>query len=142
MAPSVAGMVIEPVPGSGTDVALTLSCWSQPPARPRYQPSPAIAGVLRAAAATVAMASIRSFMFLPSLENLDGQVPPPIRVNQCSAYNGASRKSLHHKCCFAADFAPLSKVLPPGCDTVATAKANTLQWYICRLRRCAAGRGA
>src|ERR1700755_1037581 len=69
--------------GAGTDVPRIPGWLSQPPPRPRYQPSPAIAGVLRAAAATVAMASKRSFIFLPSLENTDRQEPPAnvVRTN-------------------------------------------------------------
>jgi hypothetical protein len=44
-----------------------------------------MAGVLRAAAATVAKASIRSFIFLPSLKISDGQDSPhPIRQTNVS----------------------------------------------------------
>ena len=75
-----------------------------------------------AAAATVAMASKRSFIFLTLAQNTDGQVPPANFVrNQCSGYNGDPGKCLHGRCCFAEDKRPHSKVLPTACDTGATA---------------------
>src|ERR1700710_2486215 len=115
-----------PAVGLGTEVPLKPSWLSQPPPRPRYQPSPAIAGVLRAAAATVAMASIRSFIFLPSLENIDRQeFPRQCRKNQCSAYNDEPGICLHMICCFAGGKRPLSKVLVGPCVTVATERQAT-----------------
>src|SRR4051812_7297289 len=113
-------------PGAGTEVVRYPSWLSQPPPRPRYQPSPASAGVLRAAAATVAMASKRSFIFLTLAQNTDGQVPPANFVrNQCSVYNGDRSKCLHRRCCFAADKPSQSKVLLAACDTGATARKAT-----------------
>src|ERR1700760_3525623 len=65
------------VPGGGTEVMREPLWLSQPPPRPRYQPSAANAGVLSAAAATVAKASKRSFIFLTLAQNTDGQVNLP-----------------------------------------------------------------
>src|SRR6187399_2774863 len=106
--------------GDGTEVPRIPGWLSQPPPRPRYQPSPAMAGVLRAAAATVAMASIRSFMFLPSLKISDGEVPPALsRKIHYTAYNVGSPKCLQGKCCSAAGKCTHSKVLFRPCDWLA-----------------------
>src|SRR5580704_17730447 len=107
-------------PGAGTETPRMPFCSSKPPPKPRYQPSPAKAGVLSAAAATVAMASKRSFIFLPSLKMPMAGSPANLLKNQCSAYNGDPPKCLHGKCCFAGDKRPLYKVLPVPCDTEAT----------------------
>src|SRR5450432_1476736 len=61
--------------GAGTETPRIPSWLSQPPPRPKYQPSPAKAGVLKAAATTVAMASNRSFIFRPSLKLPTGGAP-------------------------------------------------------------------
>src|SRR5580704_3003761 len=81
--------------GTGTEVPRIPLCSSKPPPKPRYQPSPAKAGVLSAAAATVAMASKRSFIFLPSLKMPMAGSPANLLKNQCSAYNGDPPKCLH-----------------------------------------------
>src|SRR5882672_10784978 len=103
--------------GAGTETPRIPGWLSQPPPSPKYQPSPAKAGVLKAAAATVAMASKRSFIFLPSLKIQTGRDPPPIYRNQCSAYNDGPGKCLHAICCFAADKRSISKVLVRPCDS-------------------------
>src|SRR3982751_2178045 len=113
--------------GAVTEVPRIPGWLSQPPPRPKYQPSPAIAGVLRAAAATVAMASIRSFIFLPSLEITGRQERPHLsRKNQCSAYNGDPPICLHMICCFAGAKRYVFKVLVGPCDTAATTSSGTM----------------
>src|SRR6188768_2430779 len=104
--------------GAGTEVRRIPGWLSQPPPRPRYQPSPAMAGVLRAAAATVAKASLRSFIFLPSLKTAGW--PRQSRHIHYTAYNVGSPICLQAKCCYAADKCSLSKVLFGACDSLAT----------------------
>ena len=73
--------------GRGRDVVADLIVPAA--AKTQIPAIPASAGVLRAAAATVAMASKRSFIFLTLAQNTDGQVPPANFVrNQFSVYNG------------------------------------------------------
>src|SRR5437870_13832045 len=102
--------LLEMGPTTGELVVTFTEFWpSQPPPRPRYQPSVAIAGVESASAATPAKAIMRIFIFSLSNGRRKRRIPPNFVRMNTSSYNCDGPKSLYRTCSIGVNCLPHCK---------------------------------